>query len=282
MRSFTLSVGLAGAAVGWPLWCAAQAAVNSTLPLAVWVATGNLQYTSQERSSSGLVINREQGSLPLIEMGWRWTHGDWFAQGSALRAAHDVRYQGVTQAGFALDTRTDLALVQWQLLGGWRTELAPQQTLELTAGVQQRRLDRFIRPAAGSLALQEVLHTRHAVLGAVWQQSWLQGLPKPVHLRAAAQWQPSLKQRLDVNSLGVLDDVSVVPGISHDWALGLLGQMDLSDRWSTHLGWTYQAIRPGASNSAVWRKNGVPSATLRYPGSRQSAASWQWGLQAQF
>jgi hypothetical protein len=251
--------------------CMAQASPNDqaaqTLDMkplwSVSAANGSMHYRASETNAKGFVTNKENGRLPSHELALRWTPSPWYAQLSAQRAASGVLYQGYTQIGLPLTTTTELALSQWQLQAGWQWLGPDRQQIRLGTGLSQSSIDRNILPALGSLPLRETLNTRQWLLAVEWQKTWPNAWPRPVTLALSGQLLPTLKQTLDVDSYGIYDPIRLSNARGTDWMLGAKGKLAITPQAQLTLQWSYRSIQPRASS--------LEAATVRYPGSRQSA-----------
>jgi hypothetical protein len=241
-----------------------------------------MHYRARETNALGFVTNKESGRLPSQALALRWSRSGWYAQLAVQRAASDVLYQGYTQIGLPLTTTTELALSQWQLQAGWQWQGPHGQHLQLGSGFSQSRIDRNILPGLGSLPLRETLNTRQWLLAAEWQETWAAAWPRPLTLSLSGQVLPTLKQTLDVDSYGIYDTIRLSNAHGTDWALGAKGKLAITPQAQATLQWTYQSIHPRASGLEVWRKNSAPAATVRYPGSRQSARHVAVGMDFSF
>jgi hypothetical protein len=249
----------------------ATPALNVNPSWSVSAATGGMQYHARETNAKGFVTNQENGRLPSHELTLRWTPSPWYAQLYLQRAASGVLYQGYTQIGLPLTTTTELALAQWQLQAGWQWLGPYEQQIRLGTGLSQSTIDRNILPSLGSLPLRETLRTRQWLIAADWQKTWSGAWPKPVSLSVGGQLLPTLKQTLDVDSYGIYDSIRLSNARGADWMLGAKGKLAITPQAQLTLQWNYRSIQPRSSSLEVWRKNSVPAATVRYPGSRQSA-----------
>jgi hypothetical protein len=260
----------------------ATPALEASPAWSVSAAAGRSHYRARETNALGFVTNKENGHLPSQAVGLRWLTSPWFAQLSAQRAASDVLYQGYTQIGLPLTTTTELALSQWQLQAGWQWQGPSGHQIQLGTGLSQSRIDRNILPGFGSLPLRETLHTRQWLLAADWQKTWAGAWPGPLTLSLSGQLLPTLKQTLDVDSYGIYDPIRLSNARGTDWALGAKGKIAITPQAQVTLQWHYRSIQPRASSLEVWRKNGFPAATVRYPGSRQSARDIAIGVDVSF
>lgn len=243
------------------------------------IALGTLKYDAKERSTSGAVINHESGSLPFVQLGARHAFTPaYFVDASWRYAGNTINYAGFTQLGIPLNTQTKLAWHQMSLSAGYRYAFSEAHSLEATLGLGQRGLDRAIQASLGSLPLREVLSTTQLQLGAKWQH----------RLSAHSQWHAgielyqALRQSLAVDSYGLYDPITLRPAKQLDTRLHAGASYAFSPQWRIAANVGLDRIKPGASSTEIWRKNGVPAAGVRYPGSTQRALDYGLVLSTHF
>ena len=255
---------------------------NATPTLSVGVALGSTRYQSTERTASGVVSNQETGSLPRFTATARWQQDAWFVDGNFSLARHDIAYEGYTQFGVPLSTTTALALNQGGLVAGYRWRTAGDSQWRLSTGLERLQVRRNILPSMGSLPLREVLTSTRLVAGGVWQHDWprliLAGRVMPLNLSASVDMLYALRNRLDVDSLGLYDPITLQPGRSLDWRLGLKSELTVARGVTASAGWVWERFNPGESSTEVWRQGGVPAVGVRYPGSQQRFQTFMFGL----
>jgi hypothetical protein len=166
-------------------------------------------------------------------------------------------------------TRTELQWHQAEALAGWHLEFSESQKLKLAIGVGQIRIDRNILPTLGSLPLREKLNTTHVILDGVWEQQYLPNSS----WHAGFKLRSDARQELLVDSFGQYDHITLKPRKSVGGAVYVGAKHTLSPQSSLQAQLTIDGISPGPSETALWRKSGVPVATVRYPGSQQRAIS---------
>lgn len=263
-------------AVGGLLACPAGAA-RVAWSLSAWAEAG--RYAAQE-PASGTPLNREDGTLAGAGLRLALAAAGHGLQVQATRLQGDVAYDGRTQVGVPLRTRSDLQLDRLRL--EWAPSMLATEGAagrwQLSVGLGRQRLDRGIRASANALPLREVLTNTTAGLALAWQAA-LSGATS-LHLRAQLDW--PLSQHLRVDSFGVLDVYRLRPGPRLQSGLSLELLHGLDTNWALVLRARIDAGRVGASEPVLVLRDGRPAALSRYPGSRQRASSLALGLERQF
>jgi hypothetical protein len=258
---------------------ASVVAFASENPLQLSAAVGTLKYDAKEFSTTGAVINRERGHLPFIQLGLRYTLSDsYFIDTSVRYADQKIRYDGFTQIGIPITTQTQLAWHQATVNLGYRLRWSDRQSLEYSIGIGQRRLDRDIRPTLGSLPLREIMSTSQLNLSARWHQQ----LGTQTQWHAGIAVQPSLRQNLRVDSYGIFDPITLQLSKHLDSRLFAGFTHSFSTTWRVRGELGMDRIQPEASSTEIWRKNGVPSASVRYPGSKQKSLDLRFEVSTSF
>lgn len=113
------------------------------------------QFDYQEQDTGGAVLNEESGGVPGLFLAWQPTLGDLvWGRLEAGYASHTVDYDGQTQAGAPLTTRTHQRLIHYDGRLGLRFR---QDRVEWRpyAAARYQRWDRAIQPTPVSLGLDE-------------------------------------------------------------------------------------------------------------------------------
>jgi len=191
--------------------CGALCAAALALPAAAFESAlefGVQSHRLREKSASGATLVTERGVAPLLAA--RLAHplaSDWSLRAAVSGWATRARYDGQTQGGSAVESRTDSeALV---LEGALRRSLAPNAWIE--GGVQVERFRRHIIGAGGASGLDERLTQPRWLLAAGWSDStW------SVALGARSGDRSRLDVRFDD---GVFDRVRLASGRARGWSL---------------------------------------------------------------
>lgn len=223
-------------------------------------------YDARETTTSGFVLNREQGDLPgvALALGLGGPLGHW-----TLQVAHeqgDVVYRGLTQLGLPVRTTTRLDVKR--LLLGW----SPQWELKLGpvalmphAGLSWQRIDRAIQANAMASALTEKLDATAARLGLMARLP-LAGIWS---LQAEGQVSRPLHQSLHVNTFGFYDSFTLRPGARTADRLALGVVWRAAEHWQGGLWVSREHWRFGESVAREIFRDGEAVGSANYPGSRQ-------------
>jgi hypothetical protein len=236
---------------------------------------GMLFYQSEERNEIGSVLNKETGRLPLLGVSLQVKEAPWFLKVNLARAQGEVDYQGYTQMGIPLTTRTELSIDSWQVLLGYQWPILAQQQISLGAGINGLQIDRNILPTLGSFPLKENLASQRLVLSLMWQ--W-QMLEQPLVLKSQLDILPQRQNRLTVDTQGLYDTIVLDADQHTDWRLAIDAQLRCFKDAELGLELAYQSYQPGSSQRRILMRNGIPAATIYYPGSDQRLIA----LKAQF
>lgn len=264
----------------WTAWAVllvpAAAACAHEGPAATWqVQALASSYEAEERIGT-LSFNRERGRLKGVAVGAQARALGLAWSAYATREEGTVAYDGLTQFGLPLLTETRVTVDRWQ---AWTRYTAPargdQPGFSLGLGLGTLRLARAIRPGALSLATTETMHvTQAGVLGEV--QGVLPGASGGAektssagrwHLRAT--WQQPLRQRLDVQTFGVLDPYVLSPRRRELLGLEIGAATRWVGPWKASLHFDVRRWRFGESDAVPISQGGVPAGLSRYPGSTQ-------------
>jgi hypothetical protein len=228
------------------------------------------RYDARETAPSGFVLNRDSGVLRGGTLALQATVGGW-RPGLALQALDGtLQYDGRTQIGLPLQTRTGL---QWRRATLTLAPAAPVPlgplVLQPQLALAHLRLARAIAATPISLPTTETLHATTLGLGTT--ATWTTG---PLAWQLGLDGRRPLRQRLEVDTFGVLDAYALRP--QSRWSTQLLGAL----AWSPQPGWTLrlaarrEALNLGASPAALVTSDGQPAAVSAYPGSRQRLRGW--------
>lgn len=234
-----------------------------------------MDYDAREYlGDSRFLLNREKGrlvggSLALVVAPASGLIG----QVRYTSASGLIDYQGLSQFGLPVATKTRLALERLQLAAapanGW--SIGPGRSWgELTMARQQ--LDRSIRASPTSLPLRERIVSWEFGVGAGYAAAHhAAGFPLEIAFRLSAT--TPLEQHLTVDSFGEFDEALLRPaarasGSAH-WEAALHASPD------TRIGVAYAVrwMRFGPAPARSLSRDGQPVGQISYPGSRQTIRS---------
>jgi hypothetical protein len=233
------------------------------------VAPIRADYRATERSASNTVLNEETGTLQGLSLRAE-------ARRSVDRLAFDVsnrqgtiNYQGATQIGLPITTKTDLRIVDYAL--SYESYDRPLSELDRAWGwsgivsVGSRHIERDILPTLVSTALSETLTWRYARFG-----TRLEYLPSDkVSVDAHAAFERGLNGTLDVNFHGLADNTTVYPSDANGYGVGLNVQWRAARHITIGASYDLHDQKYGASPTRNLTQSGVAIGQLRYPGSKQ-------------
>jgi hypothetical protein len=225
------------------------------------------RYDAAERFTNGAIANAEVGTLKGGQIGVWWA-------GPAGRLGFDlaqltgtVGYNGHSQIGFPIRTRTRIGLDEYSLAGHWHGFDAGPFSGTLTAALGVRRIERRIAPTLLTTPLTEVLNWRFARLGG--QAHWVPASAWFVDIDASVE--KGLRARLAVDFHGVADATELSPGrssLGHRLGVELGRELGPDFKLKLRIGRSRQAY--GESESKAYSRGGHAVGQVHYPGSKQS------------
>jgi hypothetical protein len=268
MRKKYFRLEICVAAIPWLLVCL-HVSSSTAAGFSISADKGELQYHMKEVNSSGGLLNREDGTLPVLRMGVEAMLEEKSVSFDFWQSEGLVPYFGMTQVGYPLITFTRLDIRGVQLRAQKSFNWNATSSYGVSLGVSNTQVDRSILPSFGSLPLREKLDSTQAVMGTSAQMQLFQLRQHPLSFSAEINLLPALRNRLLVDSFGLYDPITLKPALNVDWN----AKAKLSYRPSPWFGlWLTlqrQSLTPGATGYQTWNKGGVPSVSVRYPGSQQ-------------
>lgn len=280
------AIGQSNDMLGSQVPVAGSMALSDNETFNVEVVLGRTRYMSVERTSTGSITNQENGSLPNVSLTGRWQGTGWFGEFQMGLARDDIAYQGYSQLGIPLNTTTALTMTQGGGVMGHRWHGTNGMSWRISAGAERLQVRRSILPSLGSLPLREILTSTRVVAGVTWQQEWphmaLGQIALPLSLSAGVDVLRAVRSRIDVDSLGLYDPITLQPAQTTDWRLALKTKVVLLPGVVASVAWTQERFTPGGSVTEVWRRGGVAAAGVRYPGSQQRLQTLAMGVSLSF
>lgn len=242
------------------------------------VAAVSARYDARETTSGGTVLNRENGRLdgaavalaaPLFGLGWEAT---------ASRRGGTVAYDGFTQIGIPLATRTRLRIerVGLSATAPARLNLGPAQ-VGATAGIELERIGRAIGATGFSLPVTELLRSTRLVLGVDARLPLGRGVELGLEARALEPFE----QRLKVVTFGELDDFTLAPRRRTGGTLALTLEAALAPGWRLQAAYRAERLRFGSAPAVTITQGGQFAGFSSYPGSHQRLDTLQIGVIAE-
>jgi hypothetical protein len=223
MRAVVLGFGLL-----LPAWAGAAgggAAAPGTWQVGVAFSVTQFHY---EESVNGGVLDRENGLLPGLDAELGYARGAWFTRG-ALRYHDDAAdYDGRTQDGILVASRTDEGVLDVSLLGGYRWRCLGRWRVSAYGGLGYRRWQRDIRSTPIASGVFETYRWGYGFLGATIGR----------RLAARVRWSldgrvsRTMGARVAVDFRGAFDPVSLGPADRFAGRLALRFAYRLARAWS--------------------------------------------------
>jgi hypothetical protein len=261
--------------VGFALF-AGPASAEATVDVEIELKVAS--YRAEETLPGGFVFNREEGTLPGLTLAVGQSVSNWAYSLGFDYYGGSVGYEGFTQVGLPLTTRTDLDI------GRLRAEVGPGTdwplgvgSLDLRVGLSYAWIRRGIQPARASLALTETMRWTDVHANLNWR---IADGPWAFSAGATVAWPIAIE--LEVASGGVFDNYALKPGreLQGGWRVAV--QRELPSWGRLELAVADEILRFGASEAVVITRAGVPAAISSYPGSKQSLLNLSVGWQLRF
>jgi hypothetical protein len=243
---------------------------------------GELQYHMKEVNSAGGLLNREDGTLPVLRIGLEAEKEKKAIAFEYWQSEGLVPYFGMTQVGFPLFTFTRLDIRGIQLRAQKSFNWNATSSYAMSLGISNTQVDRSILPSFGSLPLREKLDSTQAVIGTSAQLRLFEVMQRPLSLSAEVNLLPTLRNRLSVDSFGLYDPITLKPARNVDWNAKVKLGYQPSQWIGIWLTLQRQSLTPGSTDYQIWTKNGVPSALVRYPSSQQFLNQMMMGCSFHF
>ncbi|MEQ1533264.1 MAG: hypothetical protein HOO97_07060 [Sideroxydans sp.] len=266
------------------MWCIFFQNINyaNATDFVLKVGKGELAYQMQERGATGALLNSEEGSLPVLRMNATATREDWMLEAACWRSEGLIPYVGMTQIGFPVLTFTQLKILNAQLALSKVVIRNEHFTYALIGGFGHTQVSRNIFPSANSLPLHETLDITQARIGSTVQLPILNVAQSPLIFSIEATALPAVRNRLEVNTFGLYDPITLKPGLKIDWSVKATLDFQPSSVLNV---WAYaerQSLTPSSTPYQIWTQGGVAVTAVRYPGSKQFMNHVVMGIGVQF
>ncbi len=272
MRAAWMGVGLL-----LPVWAAAAVGGDAPHRWQAGLAFSFRQFHYEE-TVNGAVLDRESGALPGFNADLRYTRGAWFARGRIGYFAGGVDYDGQTQGGVPVLSRTDEAIFDGALVGGHRWSDLGRWSAAAYGGFGYRHWERDIRSTPVASGIFETYRWAYALLGTTLGYRF--GPRTRVALDAGLTRTIGAQVAADFG--GVFDAVTLEPADRFGGRLGLR----FAYRWAP--GWTVRGgpfVRwwvLGRSPARALTQQGSPVTSVFEPASITRSVGFEAGVVHRF
>lgn len=221
-------------------------------PVDGWIGPAIMAFDFKEYAGGERLV-REHGTLYGLAGGVRGGGHSLLMEAEFSWFGNDVTYDGQTQAGAPLRTRTDEQIVDGLGRIGWRFRRQQRLQYQLFGGLGYRHWNRDIQSTSAADGVRETYTWWYATLGGrgLYQEdartSWV----------AEAQLLRPLDPRLDVEFKGGPDDVRLDLGSEPGVRLSLAWRHRPASGWQVEILPFYTAWDIGRSKDQALKQNGV-------------------------
>ena len=216
-----------------------------------------------EYGDNGGLQDYEYGVLPGVTARISRTDQAWFVAGKISYYAGDVLYDGRTQAGVPVTTRTDEKILDLFLQVGHQFRPIDHFGYALYAGVGHHRWDRDIRSTRTVSGLTEFYRWEYAAIGAKVILHETNRAAWEMDLR----WQRVLNPTLDINFRGIFDSTQLALGERSGFYFSVPWTRRLSERLQFSIEPYYERWELGRSANKSITAQGVAAGTVFEPSS---------------
>ena len=223
-----------------------------------------LDFGYKEFDDAGRLLDREDGTLPGVALNLARAEGNWTLSGRFTWHAGDVLYDGQTNTGVPVRSRTDENILDSSLLIERRMRVLQDSIpLALYGGIGYRYWERDIRPtrtAAGQAVdgLSEIYRWRYVFLGG----------RTVLYDFGASRWQLDLRvfrpyrPTIEVDQQGRNDTVILDLGEHTGWRVSFPWEYRTGERTRLVLEPYAEGWDLGRSPTETLTRNGVPVGTV--------------------
>lgn len=142
----------------------AQWSENTTEEM--YLGASLLDFTYKEFDDAGTLLDREDGIIPGFMLGYKRQRNDVFTELSFSYHGTDIKYDGQTQSGIPVTTRSDADIYELQLKMGSELRTRNNYKYEMYGGFGYRFWQRNIRSTAIAAGIYEEYDWSYFMLGA--------------------------------------------------------------------------------------------------------------------
>lgn len=240
--------------------CAAGQPVRAVVANA-WIGVSALDFDFREFDDGGTRLNREHGSLPGLAAGVKVSRRAAFAESGISYYSGDVRYDGQTQSGLPVTTRTDEDIFDGSALAGVQFALTRGFGSAVFAGAGYRNWKRDIRSTRSAAGLSETYDWWYGLLGVKGSYAASERMSWTLDLRLMRPVNPSIRVKFG----NALDDKTLELGEKTGYRLAVAWHYSLTDRAGLRISPFYEQWKLGRSSTRSLTQNGTVVGSLYEP-----------------
>jgi len=221
---------------------------------------------------NGERLDHEHGTLYGLAGGVQAGREALLLEGEFSWFGNDVNYDGQTQAGTPVRTRTDERILDGQARAGWRFRRQDKLQYQLYGGLGYRDWQRDITATPTATGVKETYTWWYALLGG----RGLYHMNQRTTWLAEAQLMRPIDPEIEVDFNNDLDDTRLDLGSEPGVWLSLAWQHELVSGWRLEIMPFYTAWDIGRSQSRPLKQNGVVVGNIYEPRSETR----NYGIQA--
>jgi hypothetical protein len=214
-----------------------------------------------EYAEDGRRLNREHGALPGLALALERPSGPWFFNGALSYHAGDVTYDGQTQSGAPVQTRTDERVLDGSVhLGRWfQTNREPRYAPYV--GLGYRWWERDIASTGRARGLLETYTWGYVFIGA----------RAMLHRAGTTTWEADVRlartidPQVEVDFNGLFDDTRLSLGARSAARVSLTWQRSVGNGLAVRIRPYWEHWELGRSESAVLTRNDLVVGSVHEP-----------------
>ena len=239
-----------------------------------WLSASALDFDFKEFDAGGTRLNHEHGSLPGVAAGMKLSGDTAFAEAQVSYYSGAVRYDGQTQSGLPVTTRTDEGIFDGSALAGVHVRLPNGFGSAVFAGAGYRHWNRGIRSTQSAAGLSEIYDWWYALVGVNGSYRASKRMRWTADLRLARPLNPSIRVKFG----NALDDKTLKLGEKTGYRLALAWHYSLTGRAGLEISPFYEQWKLGRSATRNLTQNGTPLGTLYEPRSEAKSRGLRIGF----
>jgi hypothetical protein len=221
-------------------------------PVHAWLGPAVMDFDYKEYDD-GERLNHEHGTLYGLAGGVRSGLDAVSIEGNISWFGNDIRYDGQTQAGAPVRTRTDEEILDGSARIGWRFRRQQRLQYQLFGGVGYRRWQRDIESTSAATGVDETYSWWYGLFGG---RGLYRANPRTTWLAEAQLLRP-LEPELDVDFKDGPEDVRLNLGSEPGVRLSLAWRHAPASGWFLEIMPFYAAWDIGRSRDRPLKQNGV-------------------------